>query len=31
MTKEGLHVERAGKPVAMLKCLDKPISLLGPD
>ena len=31
MTKEGLHVERAGKPVATLKCLDKPISLLGPD
>lgn len=31
MTKQGLHVERAGKPVATLKCLDKPISLLGPD
>ena len=31
MTKEGLHVERAGKVVATLKCLDKPISLLGPD
>ena len=29
--KEGLFVERAGKPVASLKCVDKPISLLGPD
>jgi hypothetical protein len=31
MTKEGLQVERAGKVVATLKCLDKPVSLLGPD
>jgi hypothetical protein len=30
-TKEGLHVERAGKAVVTLKCLDKPIGVLGPD
>lgn len=30
-TKEGLVVERAGKPVASLKCLDLTTSLLGPD
>ena len=31
MTKEGLHVERAGKVVVTLKCVDKPIGVLGPD
>jgi hypothetical protein len=30
-TKEGLVVERAGKPVASLKCLELTTSLLGPD
>ncbi len=30
-TKEGLVVERAGNPVAGLKCLDLTTSLLGPD
>jgi hypothetical protein len=31
MTKEGLQVERAGKVVVTLKCLDKPVGVLGPD
>jgi hypothetical protein len=31
LSKQGLYVERGGKEVATLKCLDKPISLLGPD
>ncbi len=30
-TKAGLHIEHAGKPLATLKCQEKPISLLGPD
>ena len=30
-TKEGLVVERAGKPIASLKCLQLTTSLLGPD
>ena len=30
-TKEGLLVERGGKPVANLACTSKPVSLLGPD
>ncbi len=30
-TKEGLVVERGGKPVANLACTSKPVSLLGPD
>ncbi|MFZ5780371.1 MAG: hypothetical protein ACOY4R_09265 [Pseudomonadota bacterium] len=30
-TKEGLVVERGGKPVANLACTSKPVTLLGPD
>ena len=30
-TKEGVVVERGGKPIANLKCTGKPLGLLGPD
>lgn len=29
--KAGVTVERDGKPIANLKCMGKPVSLLGPD